>query len=167
MKITPQQIKEKYRSLPPDIIEVYSHEDTVTKITEIGQKHYLHVDQIGELADEIGLVMLGINKADNFVNHVADRLSVDQAAANAIAVDVNEQIFLKIRESLQKLHTDQASRDELLASSLNKEGEEEKLKAESSKLKAEPSGVFEEKMGKLFRIPREEIELDPYLEKPE
>ncbi len=167
MSYTKEQLYDTYHSLPEEIQDVMASMDTTYSIRTIGQKHQLHIDKVGELADEIGLVMFGLVKPDQFMPQIQTRLGVDQATANAITKEVNEQIFLPIRESLQGL----ASRDKLLASNLNEKQET----PEASEAITPPSGgggldkdtVFEKKLGQLFRIPREEIDLDPYLEKPE
>src|SRR3989344_3218347 len=147
---TRKELGQKFQEIPEDLQELILSTETADKVYEVGSKHFLHIDQIGELADEIGLVMLGINKANNFVNHVADRLGIEMETASAITKDVNEQIFMKIRESLQKLHT-------------GKEEAGDKTPTVVEIKKEESADLFEQKMGKLFRIPREEVELDPYL----
>ncbi len=158
--------------------------DSTNNIRAIGNKYALHVDQIGELGDEIGLVMLGLTKTGDFVTHLIARLGLDRPVAEAIAREVNEQIFLKIRESLQALHNEPASAQgsgeagdanygvEMLpstnapAAAGGVPDKEEVIDGIENPAKTPEDSVFEQKMGKLFRIPREEVDLDPYLEKP-
>lgn len=184
-----EQLETKYQKLPEDVREVMVRAETANAVGNIAKKYNLHIDQAGELADEIGLTMLGLTKSEDFLSHIKNRLQIDQTTAEQITREVNEQIFLPIRESLQKL----ASRDELPASSFGKrpnetsgvetfpttqieasaatEGElpdKDKLLSEiENPDKSETDKVFEKKLGQLFRIPREEVDLDPYQEKPE
>jgi len=180
MPFTTEQIENQYQTLPNEIKEAMLKIETADIVRTIGNKYALHVDQVGELADEIGLVMLGLTRPNEFVTHIIARIGVDHIVAEAIAKEVNEQIFLKIRESLQELPGDSA------VTKLN--GDVEPIPAsppppetlptdlpnrdeiidgiENPKTTKEDT-VFEQKMGKLFRIPREEIDLDPYNEKPE
>src|SRR3989344_1961759 len=77
----------------------------VTKqIQTIGQKHQLHVDTVGALLDETQRVMKGGTHPKDYIRNLTKRLSVQDAKAKEIAVDINEQIFRPVRESLKKIH---------------------------------------------------------------
>jgi predicted RNA-binding protein with RPS1 domain len=160
--LTPQQYRDYYRRLPDNIREAYSSEDTVNKIKAISDKHRLHIDQLGELSDEIGLVMLGITKPTDFVKNIAERLKVDQVTAEAVGVDINNEIFLPIRESLEKISSEPPATGTTTPGTLPTE--------------AKTSNIFEEKMGKMFDLndgttsnkpveeETEKPEIDPYRE---
>lgn len=174
MEYTTQQLEEKYRSLPEDLKEAMAEIKTAETIHDLGKKHNLHIDQIGELADEIGLTMLGLTKPDEFVFHIKNRLQIDQTAAEQISREVNEQIFLPIRESLMKLHEAKdgvetiQTQPSATPESAGELPDKDKLLDEiEHPAKTPQDTVFEKKLGQLFRIPREEVDLDPYLEKPE
>ena len=64
----------------------------------------MNIEQIGDLANETGMVMLGVTHPNEFIANLADRLEVDKEKARAIAQEINEQIFKKVRESLRKIH---------------------------------------------------------------
>ena len=188
MTYTKEQLAQKYLELPEDLKEAMIEVRTAETIYDIGQKNNLHVDQIGELADEVGLAMLGLTKSEDFLTHIKNRLQIDQTTAEQITREVNEQIFLPIRESLQKLHSANEANEAIEAqeassggvqtfpttqveASAETEGElpdKDKLLNEiENPDKSESDKVFEKKLGQLFRIPREEVDLDPYNEKPE
>ena len=181
MEHTTQQLEEKYRSLPEDLKGAMTEIKTAETIHDIGKKYNLHIDQIGDLADEIGLTMLGLTKPDDFVTHTKNRLQIDQNIAEQIGREVNEQIFLPIRESLQKLHEQKEAAGGVVGGvetipaapatppqSAGDLPDKDKLLDEIEHPSKTPEDtVFEKKLGQLFRIPREEVDLDPYLEKPE
>lgn len=185
MPYTREELEQKYQKLPEDLKEAIIGVKTAETIYDTGQKNALHVDQIGELADEVGLAMLGLTKTEDFVNHIKNRLQIGQTTAEQITREINEQIFLPIRESLMKLHSASANEANeareaasgvetiqtpgpstaLGASDLP---DKDKLLDEIENPAQTPQDtVFEKKLGQLFRIPREEVDLDPYLEKPE
>lgn len=180
---TSEQLNERFWQLPESLREAMIAVETASTVVAIGKKYQLHVDQIGELADEIGLVMLGLARAEDFVTHIIARLGLDRVVAEAIAREVNDQIFLKIRESLQTLHRApeavEASKNnygvETIPNSTlpaeqpamaNLPNREEVIDGIENPKATKEDSIFEQKMGKLFRIPREEVDLDPYLEKP-
>lgn len=183
MQYTREQLGERFEQLPENVQEAIIAVETAKIVSNIGNKYALHIDQTGELADEIGLMMLGLTRPNEFVTHVIARIGLDRAVAEAIAREVNEQIFLKIRESLQALH-ENAPADEKKEKNYGVETipgpglasqtgagagdlpNREEVIADIEHPKETPADtVFEQKMGKLFRIPREEVDLDPYNEK--
>src|SRR3989344_3565063 len=183
MTYTKEQLGEKFGQLPENVQDAIIAVETADIVHDIGTKYALHIDQIGELADEIGLVMLGLTHPNDFVTHIIARLGLDRVIAEAMARDVNEQIFLKIRESLQALQPPAASSNDgvepLPASPSAPDTlptdlpDRDKIIDDIEHPPISPSPpvkedtVFEQKMGKLFRIPREEGDLDPYSEKPD
>lgn len=103
-EIDPKIIRERYKNLPPDLKDAIFSEEVTEKIMNISNKYGLYVDEMGELGNEIGRVMLGITHPKDFIRNLMSRLEVDAEKARAIAKDVNEQIFAKVKESLKKLH---------------------------------------------------------------
>lgn len=102
--LTPENIKQYYKKLPERVKEAYSSADITNTLQEIGKKHKLHVDKLGEFIDETGLVMLGVTHPSEYIGNIKKRLGVDSEQARAVAQDVNEQIFKPIREELKKVH---------------------------------------------------------------
>ena len=90
-------------SLPPEIQRAIEYSNLGSKINKIGEKHSLHVDKIGALYATTDMVMLGLTHPNNFVTSIRKKLEVSQGVAEMIARDVNNEIFLAIRESLKKL----------------------------------------------------------------
>ncbi|MEK7556123.1 MAG: hypothetical protein AAB523_02445 [Patescibacteria group bacterium] len=99
-----EQLLEQFKKLPKDLQAAITSNDVDTAMQEISKRNHLHIDQAGELADEVGLVLLGVVHPDDFLEDVLFRLKVDRKAAVEIVADVNEHIFKKVRESLMKVH---------------------------------------------------------------
>jgi hypothetical protein len=97
-----QQIEQRMAELPEDIKEAVLSSQLGEHLRAIGQKHNLHVDQIGALEDEAMLVMLGFFEPESFSEQIARELNIPLADATAIAAEVNEQAFLPIRESMKR-----------------------------------------------------------------
>ena len=104
MDYTPEQLEEKFNSLPENVRKTLTSVDVEERLLSIGRAHKLHLDIIGELADETGLVMLGLTHPRNYVVHLSERLGIPNDEAVALARDVNEQIFSPIREALKRVH---------------------------------------------------------------
>ena len=110
---TPQQLREIYQKLPEDVKDAIFSVDTSEIIREIGEKHKLMIDKIGELADETGLVMLGLTHPNEFISHLTERLEVEHEIAKEIAEDINSKVFFPIRENLKKIHGIEKTEEEI------------------------------------------------------
>ena len=101
---TEEQIAQMYDNLPEDLKDAIFGLEMNEIVERIGRENQLNIEQIGDLANETGMVMLGVTHPNEFIGNLADRLEVDKEKARAIAQEINEQIFKKVRESLRKIH---------------------------------------------------------------
>lgn len=85
------------KKLPQTVKDAILSVNTSEANWKIGQKHSLHIDKIGELGSEVGFVMMGITRREQFIPNLKKRLNIDDAKAAAITEDVNREIFEKIR----------------------------------------------------------------------
>ena len=91
---------ERFESLPDDLKIALTSEEVDASIQSVAKKHFLHIDQTGELADETGLVMLGLTKTDEYISNLKERLGVPQQKASEIAKDIDEKVLRPIKASL-------------------------------------------------------------------
>lgn len=101
---TEEQIAQMYDNLPEDLKDAIFGLEMNEIVERIGRENQLNIEQIGDLANETGMVMLGVTHPKEFVGNMAERLEVDKEKARAIAGEINEQIFKKVRVSLRKIH---------------------------------------------------------------
>lgn len=104
MEYTQQQLQEKYKSLPVDLKDAIFSVQSAEIIQSISKKHHLQIDQMGELAAETGLVLLGFTKPEDYIKNLSNRLKINIKDAREVALEVNIEIFNKVKESLKKLH---------------------------------------------------------------
>lgn len=107
MSYTPEQIQERYDKLPADIRQAIDSVDTTNTIVDIGEKHSLMYDQISELVDEVGLVMVGLTPSDRFAGNISRRMKVDIGKAMLVTKDINKEVFDRMRQSLKKIEGDE------------------------------------------------------------
>ena len=82
--------------------QVISSADTASLIQAIGAQHGLRIDAIGALVEYSGLIMLGLIKSDQFVDALVREAGVDREKAANMALDVDTQVFSKVRNSLRR-----------------------------------------------------------------
>lgn len=100
-----ENLKDKFLTLPPILQEAISSVDVADKIYEIGQNNDLRIDEMGVIAKEAGLVMLGMTHPDGFVEKVAKQLPhIDRAKIEKVVSEVNEEVFKEIRSALVDIH---------------------------------------------------------------
>jgi len=100
------QLREAFEDLPQGLRQSISSVDTANAIQEIAKKYLLHVDQMGALASETGLVLLGLTHPAEFIPNLAKRLRLPEERAKEIARDVSAQILVKVREALRTFHSE-------------------------------------------------------------
>lgn len=105
MNYSYEEKKKIYQSLPMDIQEAITSVDSGEAIDDIAKKYSLHIDQIAELGGETGDVLLGISDPMDFVENVSNKLKVDKKMASQIVGDINEKIFVNIKDSLRQIHS--------------------------------------------------------------
>ncbi len=98
------EIMKQYLDLPEDVQKALFAPETSNSILATGKKYNLAIDKMGELADETGLVMLGITPPSEYIKNLVKRLGVDAEKAKGVAEDINQKVFSPIRESLKKIH---------------------------------------------------------------
>ena len=109
-----QRIKARLEELPEDIRKAVQSADVDKKIQEIGAKNALHLDQIGNLGDEVYMVMLGFTDPAEFAENLAKELNVPKEKAEAIAKDIGTALFIPIRESMQQFMEERALHEAIL-----------------------------------------------------
>jgi hypothetical protein len=99
---TLKEIQNQLNTLPKKVRDIISTIDTTGEIVKMKEKHNLMLDQISSLELETVLTMIGLEPAENFVSNLKETLEVDEEKANAIAFDINELIFDKIRKAMME-----------------------------------------------------------------
>ena len=98
-------IKERFDALPESIKEIIMSSNYQNDLIEISKKYNLNVEQMGILERETTMVMMGLTNPNNFEAELTRELHVDTTKGSQIVKDINEKIFLKIRELLKLMNT--------------------------------------------------------------
>lgn len=103
MRYSKEEINKRFQMLPEQVQDIVLSTEVVDAIKKITEKNNLHIDTAGLLNEEITYVMVGAEKSANFINNLKTKVRLPENKINAIAGDVNEKIFLPIRESLKRV----------------------------------------------------------------
>jgi hypothetical protein len=109
---TQKMIDEQIEGLPNDVREAIISVDFKTKLQEITKRQKLLIDQAGKLEMETTLVMIGLEPLADYVDNLQRELEIPLLQAREIALDISENIFKPIRESLQEMNDKVDSEEE-------------------------------------------------------
>jgi hypothetical protein len=107
-ELTMEEIQAKFETLPPEMKAAVRSPDVLDTIENIGKRHNLMIDQIGDLVDQIVLIMLGFEHSSTFVADISKRLSLKEDRARRLAKDVNAEVFAKLKTHMRE--AEEASR---------------------------------------------------------
>ncbi len=153
MNHSEQILKARFEQLPEDVRKAIIATPWKDKLAQIASKHKLHIDQADRLGKETIIVMFGLDHPDNLIYNIAKNVEVSEEEATAIAEDLNNEIFLKIRESLKRVIEERVEEGEekeksFLASLPMRQG---------SSLSADEAGLLEKTKDKESKTETEEI----------
>lgn len=106
---TEAMIAKRLEELPADVRAAIQSNDLDVKLQKIGAAHALHIDQIATLSDETLLVMLGFSSTEHYTERIAEVLKVTGEEAHKIAGEVNNEVFMSIRESMKQFNAQAAA----------------------------------------------------------
>ena len=94
------KIIELYKTLPQALKDALWAEETINNIFDAGRAQHLTVAQMGELADAVGLVILGLLKPDDFGYEIQRKLNVSKEQTDKVVATLNEKIFAPLRDEI-------------------------------------------------------------------
>ena len=91
-------------TLPEPVKKAIASFDWAREVFDIGRKHSMHVDRIGELQTEVMLVVLGLVSPRDFQNELFDRIEPNREIALEISDEVNQKVFIRIRDFMKEYY---------------------------------------------------------------
>jgi len=170
MNETQEIVREQFKKLPKNMQDAILSANLSENLKAISEKHHFRIDQAGTFETEVMLVMLGLERTDAFAKSIEREIEISKEVAEQITKDVNDQIFLPIRESLKQIQSqnndeeEEEEEDEEEENDVNEKREEGKIPVPDYNSEPEtivptnlPTGdISELKLGGLLKIPGEE-----------
>jgi hypothetical protein len=108
---TSDEIQARFENLPKELQEAVNSAAVTESIEAIGKKNGLLIDQIGELVDMVGLIMLGLMPSNKFVVTFSKNTGVKADIAESIAEEINQEIFGKLRTSIRTVEEQEKTQE--------------------------------------------------------
>lgn len=110
---TEEIIAKQLEKIPPEVKSFYLSAEYAKAIQEIIKKQRLLIDQGEKLETETTLVMIGLEPLSDYVKNLETNLELNPEKARLLAIDINELVFKKIRQALQKMDEDMLLPEEI------------------------------------------------------
>ncbi len=95
-------VQEQFLSLPKAVQDVITESNWQFTIRDIIKKFNLRIDQGGVIENEVFLVMLGFQDADDFLENIIREGNMDRGIAGALEKEVGAVIFAPLRKALMQ-----------------------------------------------------------------
>jgi len=99
--ITKEQVLNAYNSAPDIVRAAFNDEKTTQVIIDLQAKFRLHIDQSGLLGKCTGYMLLGLLPPPEFLEKLVVA-GIPRGDAQAIMTEINQKIFVPLREQMQK-----------------------------------------------------------------
>ena len=106
-----KKIEERFKEIPEALAKAIKASGWEGIVFDIGRRHALHVDTIGDLQNELILVLTGITHPDEFHRIVIEELGIPEDKADVVIEEINTQVNNKIRDELKAV-MEENSREE-------------------------------------------------------
>ena len=178
-------IEEQFKKLPKALQDAIVDSNLYKKMRAISEKHKMLIDKASIFENETMFVMLGLENSTDYTNNLKKEMRIDDSEAQEIAKEVNEQIFLPIRESLKEMedkNTEEARKEvretgtvqepesaepetttepvEQTQTPANAPATQEKSAKKEETGEHKPSNIFENKLTEQVRSPKENVRME-------
>lgn len=94
----------KFYQLPKNVQEKMFAVETADLVRKIGKDNNLNENQLQQFSYAIGMVLLGDLHISKFVKTLQEKCKLDETASRRLARQINQELFLPIKESLKQIH---------------------------------------------------------------
>lgn len=114
---TEQIIKDHLATLPEPVKKAIASFDWAKEVFDVGRKHIVHVDDIGEIQTEVMMVVLGLISPREFYDQMVSRIGIEEDLALEIADEINERVFMRIRDFMKNYYAEEEKKGKEIVSS--------------------------------------------------
>ena len=100
------EVKMRFELLPADIQQVIVDSNYAKSLFEIAKANHLTYPQLETMQLETFMALLGMNKPEEYRSFLQNEFKKTDAEMDIIISAINEQIFDPIKESMQKIYSD-------------------------------------------------------------
>ncbi len=99
-----EKIEKQLEKVSPIVKRFFFSTDVAEGIAKIGEDHGLLLDQVGDLIEETGYMLIGLKPAKSFVDTISNKLKINKKIAIDISSEINDTVLKDVREEIRKLN---------------------------------------------------------------
>ncbi len=97
-------VKSNFHALPDNLKIHIASAETAEAVRIISQKHQFSENQVPQLSHITAMILIGEINIVNFVKTLQEKFELKEESARQLARDINQEIFLPVKEDLKKIH---------------------------------------------------------------
>lgn len=94
----------KYLQLPHKLQQAVFSMETAAQIRKVSEKNNLNEEQLWNFSYTVGMILLGEINITEFVKTLQEKCKLEEEPARQVARDINQVVFLPLKEELKKIH---------------------------------------------------------------
>lgn len=102
---TQEQIERVYEKLPDELQEAIFSVETADAIRNACEKQGITDARVGEVASQVGLVLMGLLLPDEFSGVLEQTIGLKKEVASPLAHEINRFVFFPVKEALNQIHS--------------------------------------------------------------
>ncbi|MEK7463751.1 MAG: hypothetical protein AAB610_01360 [Patescibacteria group bacterium] len=102
-------IEKQLEKISPIIKDVFFSTTTAGEIAKIGEQNGLLLDQINDLIEETGYMIIGLKPSRDFVDIISKKLKIESKIARKISTQINDEVLMDVREEIRNLNDGEMS----------------------------------------------------------
>lgn len=95
-------IQERFKKLPVPIQKAIKSAAVEKRLRDMSNEHKLHLDQWQALENEVMLTLFGFQPLSELSKNIQESVEIDEQTANMITSNITKEIFMPIREELER-----------------------------------------------------------------
>lgn len=100
-------IEKQLEKVSPLVKRIFFSTEVAEEIGKIGEDNGLLLDQINDLIEETGYMIIGLKSAGNFVDIISKKLKIDSKIARKISIEINDKVLKDVKEEIRKLNVEE------------------------------------------------------------
>lgn len=94
----------KFFQLPQKLRQAIPAVETSDQIRGVAEKNNLNSKQLWNFSYIVGMILLGETNITEFVKEIQEKCGMKEEPARQVARDINQIVFLPLKEELKKIH---------------------------------------------------------------
>ncbi len=99
-----EQLNKLFDQLPEELQETVFSLETSENILNVCRTYGLLSEEVGQIAEYVGQVLMGVLPPSDFQKTIQDKLEIPEVLARAVTREINRFVFYPVKPSLETIY---------------------------------------------------------------